>query len=153
MPRPPAWVTAAASFPPAAEPIGASRIGCWIPNSRVSAVSMVAIAVPRLKHIPSGCNQPDGICLCDHHHPCAHFRTEGTARGSLCPEIALTLGCQLVLCAELEIARVVPFMQLVRGIALQPVDDAPALDRGALADQVGPALDVLVVLDRQELAG
>src|SRR5471032_2536224 len=46
MPRPPAWVTAAASFPPAAEPIGASRIGCWMPSRRVSAVSMVAMDPP-----------------------------------------------------------------------------------------------------------
>src|SRR5688572_22511891 len=46
MPRPPAWVTAAASLPPAAEPIGASRIGCWIPSSRVSAVSIVAMLSP-----------------------------------------------------------------------------------------------------------
>src|SRR6185437_13618316 len=44
MPRPPAWVTAAASLPPAAEPIGARRIGCWIPSSRVSAVSIVAMS-------------------------------------------------------------------------------------------------------------
>src|SRR5690242_10435316 len=43
MPRPPAWVTAAASLPPAAEPIGASRMGCWITSSRVSAVSIVAM--------------------------------------------------------------------------------------------------------------
>src|SRR6185436_11945931 len=43
MPRPPAWVTAAANRPPAAEPIGASRMGCWIPSSRVSAVSIVAM--------------------------------------------------------------------------------------------------------------
>src|SRR6476469_7203080 len=47
MPRPPAWVTAAASFPPAAEPIGASRIGCWIPSKRVNAVSMVATGASR----------------------------------------------------------------------------------------------------------
>src|SRR4051794_38224500 len=46
MPRPPAWVTAAASLPPAAEPIGASRMGCWIPSSRVSAVSIVAMVNP-----------------------------------------------------------------------------------------------------------
>src|SRR3954471_18777134 len=111
MPRPPAWVTAAASLPPAAEPIGASRIGCWIPNSRVSAVSMVAIAAPRL-----------------------------------------ALGCQLVLRAKLEIARVVALVQLIRRIALQAVDDPSTLHRRALADQVGPALDVLVVLDRQKLA-
>src|SRR5437879_3182355 len=47
MPSPPAWLTAAASFPPAAEPIGASRIGCWSPSRRVRAVSMVAIVVSR----------------------------------------------------------------------------------------------------------
>src|SRR6188474_2584504 len=46
MPRPPAWLTAAASLPPAAEPIGASRMGCWIPSSRVSAVSIVAMVNP-----------------------------------------------------------------------------------------------------------
>src|SRR6185436_16483791 len=46
MPSPPAWVTAAASLPPAAEPIGASRMGCWMPSSRVSAVSIVAMCPP-----------------------------------------------------------------------------------------------------------
>src|SRR5882757_5006225 len=111
MPRPPAWVTAAASLPPAAEPIGASRIGCVIPSRRVSAVSMVAIGASRL-----------------------------------------ALGRQLVLSPQLEVAGVMAFMELVRGIALQAVDDASALDGRAIADQVGPALDVLVVADRQELA-
>jgi hypothetical protein len=33
-------VTAAASLPPAAEPLGASRSGCSMPSRRVSAVSM-----------------------------------------------------------------------------------------------------------------
>src|SRR3954463_9581763 len=46
MPRPPAWVTAGAGSPPAAEPIGASRIGCWIPSRRVSAVSRLAMLFP-----------------------------------------------------------------------------------------------------------
>src|SRR5260221_3231121 len=111
MPRPPAWVTAAASLPPAAEPIGASRLGCVIPSRRVSAVSMVAIGASRL-----------------------------------------ALGRQLVLCPQLEVAGVMAFMELVRRIALQAVDDASPLDGRAIADQVGPALDVLVVADRQEIA-
>src|SRR5580704_19164517 len=63
------------------------------------------------------------------------------------------LGCQLVLGPQFEIAGVMAFVQLVRGIALQAVDDAPPLDGWTLADDVGPALDVLVVLHRQELAG
>src|SRR5690348_5503982 len=70
MPRPPAWVTAEASFPPAAEPIGASRIGCLISSNLVSAVSMVAtcfskrmarfrvhfrvIVHPKSTHLPLG---------------------------------------------------------------------------------------------------
>src|SRR5262249_31401596 len=107
MPRPPAWVTAAASLPPAAEPIGASRIGCWMPSRRVSAVSMVAMGLFRLALV----------------------------------------GRELVLGAELEIAGVVALAQLGRGIALQAVDNAPALDRRPRADGIGPALDVLVVAD------
>src|SRR5260370_2347527 len=109
MPRPPACVTAAASFPPAAEPIGASRIGCWIPSRRVSAVSMVAIGASRL-----------------------------------------ALGCELVLRPQLEVAGVMAFMELVRGIALETVDDAPALDRRAPPHEVGPPLDRLLVPDRPE---
>src|SRR5690242_13902369 len=103
MPRPPACVTAAASLPPAAEPIGASRIGWVIPSRRVSAVSMVAIAAS-----------------------------------------SLGLGRQLVFGPELEVAGIVAFAELGRRIALQAIDDAPALDGRTRADQVGPALDVLV---------
>src|SRR6516225_12007342 len=40
-PRPPAAVTADASFPPAAEPIGASTIGCSMPRRSVSRVRRV----------------------------------------------------------------------------------------------------------------
>src|SRR5216683_7994376 len=53
----------------------------------------------------------------------------------------LTLGCHLVLCLQREIAGVMAFVQLVGGIALEAVDDAPALDRRTLANDVGPALD------------
>src|SRR4051794_10816220 len=47
-PSPPAWVTVAASLPPAAEPIGAKRIGCSMPSRRVSAVSMTGMSVLRI---------------------------------------------------------------------------------------------------------
>src|SRR5689334_20598325 len=54
MPSPPARVTAAASAPPATLPIGASRIGCSIPNIRVIDV-VIAIAntplAPRLSQM------------------------------------------------------------------------------------------------------
>src|SRR6516164_17990 len=43
MPKPPALVTAAASLPPAADPIGASRIGCSIASSRDRAVSIIGM--------------------------------------------------------------------------------------------------------------
>src|ERR1700709_1258210 len=46
MPSPPALVTAAASLPPAADPIGASRIGCSMASIRVSAVSMMGMRDP-----------------------------------------------------------------------------------------------------------
>src|SRR5579871_3606651 len=39
-PSPPAAVTAAASFPPAAVPIGASTIGCSMPSRSVSRVEI-----------------------------------------------------------------------------------------------------------------
>jgi hypothetical protein len=44
-PSPPALVTAAANLPPAADPIGARRIGCLIPKNLVKAVSMIVIHV------------------------------------------------------------------------------------------------------------
>ncbi|HEY9217646.1 MAG TPA: hypothetical protein VIO94_06320 [Phenylobacterium sp.] len=55
---------------------------------------------------------------------------------------------QLVLRAGCEVARVVALVQLLRQLAIKSVDDAPALDRRALNNGVGPALDVDVVLDR-----
>ena len=44
------------------------------------------------------------------------------------------------------------FPELAGGVAEGAVDHAAALDGGALGDGVGPALDVFVVLHRQELA-
>src|SRR5690242_1139658 len=46
IPRPPELVTAEASFPPAADPIGASMIGCSIASRRVSAVSITGTRDP-----------------------------------------------------------------------------------------------------------
>src|SRR3982751_6823584 len=60
---------------------------------------------------------------------------------------------EFVLGPQLEVAGVVALVQLVGGIALQAVDDPPALDGRALADRIGPALDVAVLCHRQELAG
>ena len=63
---------------------------------------------------------------------------------------ALPLRPDLVLPAQLEVAGVVALAELGLGVALQAVDDAAALHGRAGTDLVGPAVDVLVVLHRQE---
>src|SRR5579871_3108334 len=60
---------------------------------------------------------------------------------------------QLVLGLGLEVAGVVPLVQLAGRITPGAVDHQPALHTGALGDLVVPALHVLVVLHREELAG
>src|SRR3954462_2545870 len=66
MPRPPAWVPAAACLPPGAEPVGSSRIGCWIPSSRVNAVSIVAMMnhVQPIKLFLNAAHPHDGALPC-----------------------------------------------------------------------------------------
>src|SRR5437867_11537667 len=59
----------------------------------------------------------------------------------------------LVLRLVVEIAGLVPLVQLARRIARDAVDHAAALHGGALCDRVGPALHVLVFVPRQEFAG
>src|SRR3546814_6966642 len=59
---------------------------------------------------------------------------------------------QLVLRAQVEVRRVVAFAKLARRIAGNAVDHAPALDRRALRELVGTALDILIVVDLQEFA-
>src|SRR5664279_2288529 len=71
------------------------------------------------------------------------------SRSSSCRRLA---GLNLVLRLGVEIAGVVAFVQLVRGLARGAVDHATALHRRALGDGVGPALHVLVVLHCQEFA-
>ena len=58
---------------------------------------------------------------------------------------------EFVLRAGLEIAGVVPLVQLAGRVALQSIDHAPALDCGARSDGVGPALNMAIVLHLQEL--
>src|SRR6516165_2461225 len=60
-------------------------------------------------------------------------------------------GRELVLRLGFEIAGVVAFVQLARWLAGKAVDHATALDGRPLVDHVGPALDVLVLVHRQEL--
>src|SRR5260370_42635459 len=45
--------------------------------------------LPLLKHIPSGWNQPDGMCPVNMAFGTTRFRVDGTARGSIHPEPAL----------------------------------------------------------------
>jgi hypothetical protein len=52
----------------------------------------------------------------------------------------------LVVCPQIEVAGVVPFMELACGIAHHSVDHAPPLSGRTLAYQRRPALQVLVVL-------
>src|SRR3546814_19314845 len=59
---------------------------------------------------------------------------------------------QLVLRAKIEVRRVVPLAKLARRISGHAVDHASALDRRARRALVGPALDILVIVDLQELA-
>src|SRR5581483_2356815 len=58
-----------------------------------------------------------------------------------------------VLCFGLEIAGVMALVQLALGIAGDAIDHAPALYRRALGELVGPAVDVLVFVHGEELAG
>src|SRR5262245_6666517 len=61
-------------------------------------------------------------------------------------------GRELVLRSRLEVAGVVPLVQLIGGIAAQAVDLAAAPHRRALADHRRSALHILVVAHRQEFA-
>src|SRR5262245_43194401 len=57
------------------------------------------------------------------------------------------------LCTHLvEVAGIVAFGELAFGFAPAAVDHAAALHGGALGQHVGPAVDVLVFMHRQELA-
>jgi hypothetical protein len=76
--------------------------------------------------------------------------TSDQVRGNV--RASVSGGRQLVLRLRLEVAGVVPFVELIRGIAAQSVDLAAAFHRRALADQRHPALQMLVVLHRQEFA-
>src|SRR5947208_11176817 len=56
MPKPPAWLTAAASLPPAMPPIGARMIGWVMLSRRVSAVAIAMMSLAsRLDRAPSIC--------------------------------------------------------------------------------------------------
>src|SRR5260370_17777882 len=50
----------------------------------------------RLKHIPSGWNQPDGMCPVNMAFGTTRFQSDGTARGSIRPDPALLLYRALV---------------------------------------------------------
>jgi len=52
---------------------------------------MGLLTLRALKHVPFGWNQPNGMCPVKQHRPRAHFRAEGTARGSLRSEISSLL--------------------------------------------------------------
>ena len=89
----------------------------------------------------------------DQFPPTVAIPTHPPIRSRHFQRAALGLGRQLVLRLGVEIAGVVTLMQLRRGIALQPVDDAPALHGRAGSDRVGPTLHVLVFMHGQEFAG
>src|SRR5262245_10779954 len=60
---------------------------------------------------------------------------------------------QLILRSGLEVAGMMALVQLLRRIADGAVDHAPALHGGPPGDRVGPALNVGVLLNLQELGG
>src|SRR5271168_2439353 len=60
-------------------------------------------------------------------------------------------GCKLVLRLRVEVAGVVALVQLARWLAGKAVDHAPAPDGRPFKEHIGPALDVLVLVDREEL--
>src|SRR4030095_578927 len=70
-------------------------------------------------------------------------------RGSAVPALFRR---QLVRGLGLEVAGLVALGRLARGIAKRAVDHPAALHRRPRGDLVGPALDVLVLAHRQELA-
>ena len=59
---------------------------------------------------------------------------------------------ELVLRLRVEVAGVVPFVQLIRGIAVHPVDPCGRASPRASADHRHPAPQILVVLHRREFA-
>src|SRR3954453_15682088 len=65
----------------------------------------------------------------------------------------LRRGGGLVLRLRFEVAGVVAFVQLLRGVAGGAVYHAPALDGGACVDLVGPAIDVFVLVHAEEFGG
>src|SRR5829696_9073586 len=71
-----------------------------------------------------------------------------------CPGASPLRGlADLVLRLRIEIAGLMPLVQLARRIARDAVDHTPALHRRTFCDRVGPALHVPVFVHRQELAG
>ena len=72
-------------------------------------------------------------------------------KGPIKPRLSLR-GCrELVLRLRFEVAGIVPLVELIRGIAAQPVDLAAPFHRRALADQRRPALQILIILHLQEV--
>src|SRR5581483_10582874 len=76
-------------------------------------------------------------------------RRPGMTMGRLC----LRRLSDLVLCLRLKVTGIMALVQLARGIALNAVDHAAALHRGALRELVGPALHVLVFVQGEDFAG
>src|SRR5258708_2389015 len=66
------------------------------------------------------------------------------------PRPSVRDGRELVLRLRFEVAGIVPLVELIRGIAAQPVDFAAALYRRASADHRRPALQMLIILHLQE---
>src|SRR6185369_5649347 len=79
----------------------------------------------------------------------ASLRRRKTRPGSAVPGLFRR---QLVRGLGLEVAGLVALRKLARGVAERAVHHPAALDRRPRGDLVGPALDVLVVAYRQELA-
>src|SRR5712671_3934667 len=59
-------------------------------------------------------------------------------------------GRELFLRFRLEVAGVVSLVQLLRGVAGETVDHAPAPHRRPLQEHVSPALHILVLVDGEE---
>src|SRR4030081_2755953 len=76
--------------------------------------------------------------------------SERRQRRSPARESCSTRSGELVLRLRVEVASVVALVQLARRLAGETVDHAPALHGRPFEEGVGPALDVLVLLHRQE---